>query len=56
MTAAAKKLNEARLMTGARPNDSASGAVISGAVMLMTRPQLKIEAAVERRCGGYASH
>ena len=50
--AAAKKLIEARLITGARPKASANGAVISGAVMLMTRPQLKIEAAVDRRCGG----
>ena len=55
MIAAAKKLIEARLITGARPNDSASGAVISGAVMLITRPQLKIDAAVERKCGGYSS-
>ena len=52
MIAAAKKLIEARLITGARPNASASGAVINGAVMLMTRPQLKIDAAVERKCGG----
>ena len=32
--AAATKLTEARHMTGASPNDSARGAVISGAVML----------------------
>ena len=42
-------------MTGARPKFSANGAVISGAVMLITRPQLKIEAAVDRRWGGYNS-
>lgn len=50
--AAVRKLIEARLITGARPNASANGAVISGAVMLMTRPQLKIDAAVERKWGG----
>ena len=50
--AATRKLTDARHITGARPNASASGAVISGAVMLITRPQLKIDAAVERKCGG----
>ena len=29
--------------------------VISGAKKLMIRPQLKLDAAVERRCGGYIS-
>ena len=55
INAAAKKLIEARLITGARPNSLANGAVISGAVMLITRPQLKIDAAVDRKCGGYNS-
>jgi hypothetical protein len=55
ITAAARKLIEARLITGARPNASASGAVMSGAVMLIIRPQLKIDAAVDRKCGGYSS-
>ena len=40
MIAAIRKLTDARLITGARPNASARGAVMSGAVMLMTRPQL----------------
>jgi hypothetical protein len=50
--AAAKNAIDAILITGARPKPSAKGAVISGAIMLITRPQLKIDAAVERRCGG----
>ena len=40
---AARKLIEARHITGASPNCSARGAVINGAVMLITRPQLKID-------------
>jgi len=52
IAAAMRKLTEASDITGPRPNVSASGAVISVAVMLITRPQLQIEAAVERRCGG----
>ena len=52
IAAAARKLTEAKLITGANPNRSASGAVIRGAVMLITLPQLKIDAAVERKWGG----
>lgn len=55
IAAAARKLIEARHITGASPKCSAKGAVIRGAVMLITLPQLKIDAAVERRCGGYNS-
>ena len=55
IAAANTKLTDAKLITGASPNFSANGAVISGAVILKIRPQLKIEAAVERRWGGYNS-
>ena len=43
IAAAARKLTEARDITGASPKCSARGAVINGAVMLITRPQLKID-------------
>ena len=39
----------------ASPKRSAISPVTSGAVIEMMRPQLKIDAAVERRCGGYCS-
>jgi len=39
-------------MPAARPKTPATAAVTRGAKKLMTRPQLKIEAAVERRCAG----
>lgn len=49
MIAAAGKLTELMLITGARPNASASGALVNGAIILTTRPQLKMEVADERR-------
>jgi len=55
MAAAITKLTEARLITGASPKVSASGAVISGAVILKILPQLNIEAAADRSFGGYNS-
>lgn len=49
MIAAARKLTDARLITGARLNASASRAVVNGAIVLTTRPQLKMEVADKRR-------
>lgn len=49
MIAAAGKLTDVRLITGARPNALASGALVNGAVILTTRPLLKMEVADERR-------
>ena len=52
IAAAATKLTEAKHIAGASPKYSASGAVINGVVMLITRPQLKVDPAVDRSCGG----
>lgn len=52
ISATSRKLKDARFITGARPKASAMGAVINGSVMLITRPQLLIDAAVDRRWRG----
>jgi hypothetical protein len=52
ITAAIVKLALAESIAAARPKLPAIPAVIRGAKKLMTRPQLKIDAAVERRWAG----
>jgi hypothetical protein len=46
------KLTLPTSIAAAKPNFWAMAAVINGAKKLRIRPQLKIEAAVERRCAG----
>ena len=55
MIAATPKLALPTSIAVINPKCPAIAAVTNGAKKLSTRPQLKIDAAVDRRCGGYSS-